>query len=298
MSITKKQSKIDYDPTKPYAFSLAGMLNNDVDIIEKFCDSLKRRGYAYVRLQKDVVKKIDDCVATIDDFFSSGVLYKERFSKEPIFGYMNAIHKESFRMITGDRLSEHNFPKGFESVVEFAKFSDGLMYKLSILCSKFLFPKIITSAKIHSIPLFDANNSWGMLDTTKYQNDGSKIGMNCDEHYDPGLLSIHYRSTQPGLQLKNEYGKWVNPPLDKSIAIVWAGEVATVINPKIKHGVHRVINNSTKTNKNPRIALWYEICTSYQEHVELIGKSKRESLVEKEHSTGIPISKTRNLLYK
>src|SRR5690606_10543256 len=131
-------------------------------------------------------------------------------------------------------------------------------------CSKYLFPNIKNDGSKNQIPLFFKDNKWGMLDITKYMNDNSKIGMNCDEHYDPGLLSIHYRSTQPGLQLKDEYGRWINPPSDKRITIIWAGDIATKINPLIKHGHHRVLNlNSNK----PRIALWYEICTSKQERV-------------------------------
>lgn len=161
------------------------------------------------------------------------------------------------------------------------------MQRLCLLCSRHLFPDITQNAKEYHIPLFNKNTQWGMLDTTKYLNDGSKKGLNCDPHYDPGLLSIHYRSTQPGLQLKNEHGRWIIPPDDKSIAIIWTGHVAIKINPSLKPGVHRVVNSETK---KPRIALWYEICTEGQLHDELKNVPTKK-LAKKEHETGIPISK-------
>lgn len=242
-----------------------------------------------MRISEYFEKQIDSCADIVDKFFLRDKYYKELFSKKPIFGYFNAKHKESFRLLTGARLIEHTIPKELEKLYALSSFSDELMHKLCLICSKYLFPHIKNKAISHNIPLFELDSRWGMLDVTKYMNDGSKIGLNCDEHYDPGLLSIHYRSTQPGLQLKNEYGKWINPPSDKNVVIIWAGDVATKINPEIKHGVHRVAKTPSKI---PRIAMWYEICTKDQEHTELI-YSNRKKLEKKEHETGIPISKSR-----
>lgn len=299
--------KHGYDPKKNYIFSLKTILNNDRLAVERFCDSIKRRGYSFVRVSDYLVKQIDLCTNSIDEFLNQTTKYKESFGKKPIFGYFNAKHKESFRILTGKRLIEHKYPNNFDKIISLAKFSDSLMYRLSLICSKHLFPIKTNSAilaKSHRIPLFEANfnERWGMLDATKYFNNNSKSGLtpksskpegkrlNCDEHYDPGFLSIHYRSTQPGLQLKNEYGKWINPPNDKNVAIIWAGDAATKINPNIKHGFHRVVAGKSNV---PRIALWYEICTRDQEHKELMYEDKKK-LENKEHETGIPISKTRS----
>lgn len=59
-----------YDPNRSYVFSLSQIMNDNKDSIEKFCLTIKRRGYAYVRLPSNVVKKIDDCVDIINDFFN------------------------------------------------------------------------------------------------------------------------------------------------------------------------------------------------------------------------------------
>ena len=211
----------------------------------------------------------------------------------PIFGYFDAIHKESFRLLTGSRINEFLLPQYFAPISDLALLSDNIMRKITVNCLHHFFNNNQDAHNIKffydNIPLFGTKH-WGMFDMTKYGNNGKSIDpvINCEAHYDPGLLSIHYRSTQAGLQMQNEYGKWVIPPNDNSIAIIWAGGFANKMNPEIKPGVHRVINIG---NSIPRIAIWYEICTTYQEHKELI-KEKYEKLAYDEHKTGIPISKS------
>jgi hypothetical protein len=278
-----------YDPKRTYIFPLSAILNKNDKIIRALCDSIKTRGYTFVRLSDHLAKQIDICTKQINAFFIAQNSYKKSFIKPPVFGYFNAKHKESFRLLTGHRLKEQKTPRNFEKVISLSKFSDELMHRICLMCSKYLFPDIKGKAIKHNIPLFIPGQRWGMLDATKYINNGSKTGLNCAEHYDPGLLSIHYRSTQPGLQLKNEHGKWINPPFEKNIAIIWAGDVATKINPEIKHGLHRVMGSKSNV---PRLALWYEVCTKEQEHTELVGKIPNKKLEDLEHNTGIPISKS------
>jgi isopenicillin N synthase-like dioxygenase len=273
---------------KVYIFPLDSILQNNKTVIEKFSDSIKIRGYAYVKLSPEIVGQVDECVKNIEDFFKNEKEYKELYTKKPIFGYFDAKHKESFRLLTGKRLSEHKLPIKFEQINKMSNLSDKLMHRLCRMTTPYLFPDIDEKLKQIDIPLFRFNNYWGMFDITKYKNDGSKTGLNCNAHYDPGLLSIHYRSTQPGLQLKNEHGEWISPPKDNNVAIIWAGDVATKINPDIKHGMHRVANNGIGT---PRIAIWYEICSAEQEHKELITTETKE-LAKIEHYSGIPISKS------
>jgi isopenicillin N synthase-like dioxygenase len=272
-------------------YPLLSILNGDPNTIEKFSDSIKKCGFAFVTLPSNLVQKIDKCVTIIEDFFLQNINYKKHFFKKPIFGYFNANHKESIRFLTGIRLEEHIIPENFIPIINLIKLIDNIMFKLCMKSKKYLFPNIIEQAKIKKIPLFYSENYWGMFDFTKYNNlEQRRNGLNCNPHYDPGLLSIHLRSTQPGLQLKDENNKWIIPPNDKNIAIIWAGDIATKINPKIKHGVHRVVTNNSNS-KIPRIALWHEICTEMQEHTELM-HTKTIDLAKKEYSTGIPLSKS------
>ncbi len=165
-----------------------------------------------------------------------------------------------------------------------------------------LFPNLIDKAKENAldIPLFNVKKRWGMFDVARYYRDsdglknlpGSAVGIDCQEHFDPGLLSISVRSTEPGLELKDEFGRWIPGPNSKKVGVIWAGNAATRINPQIKRCVHRVICPRLKpniqafnSNRNsmlcrleadklrPRVAIWHEICTADQEHKELMNNA-------------------------
>jgi len=85
-----------YSPVKNYIISLDSIVRNDRDAINKVSDSLKTRGYAFIRLPEKTKKHIDQCLELVEDFFQQPKLYKEKFFKEPIFGYFGVEHKESF----------------------------------------------------------------------------------------------------------------------------------------------------------------------------------------------------------
>jgi hypothetical protein len=176
-------------------------------------------------------------------------------------------------------------PNNFNNITSFIKLLDGLMRHISHLLSPTLFPFLKENAAIYDIPLLDSKFPWGMFDITKYHNDGTRKDINCFEHTDPGLLSLHLRSTESGLQLRDENKMWHSVLNTNNIAVLWTGDIANKINQQIKPCVHRVLN----TNKS-RIALWYEICTKGQERKELLNKQREK--FERENKTGIPPSKT------
>lgn len=273
---------------------LKSILQNDRSAIDTIGKDLQKRGYAFVRLSPEVVKQIDECMLLAEKFFLQQSDYKKKFSKDAIFGYFGVAHKESIRFLTGTRLVEHKIPENFSKIINLIKYLDRIMYTIVLLSAPVLFPDIISEAKKLDIPLISTDNPWGMFDIAKYYNDGTRIAPNCAEHFDPGLLSISLRSTEPGLQLKDENGKWVITPNDTSIAIIWAGKAATQINSNIKPGVHRVVNPMNPGK--PRISMWYEICTVAQEHTELLN-SKQSFVptfdpVKFESVTGIPMTKS------
>ncbi len=251
---------------------LKSILQNNRIAIDAFGNDLEKRGYAFIRLSPELVNLIDPCVSTIEKFFLQQLEYKKKFVKEPVFGYFGVDHKESFRILTGSRLNEHKFPEGFDNITNLVKIIDRIMHSIILLTSPVLFPNVLAESEKLDVPLLKRNKPWAMFDFSKYYNDGTRTKLNCEEHYDPGLLSFSLRSTEPGLQLKNENGRWVIPPIDKTVAIIWAGNAATIINPKIKHGIHRVVN-PIKSGV-PRISMWHEVCISAQEHTELLQKQK------------------------
>lgn len=274
------------------------ILQNDKGAISAIGTNLEKRGYAFIRLDPTLVTELNTCVSIAEKFFVQSINYKKKFVKEPIFGYFGVNHKESFRFLTGFRLREHIIPDNFDPIRKLIKTIDQIMYLMVLLCAPVLFPNVIANAQKlkFDIPLLQEDQPWGMFDIAKYHNDGTRISLNCAEHFDPGLLSLSLRSTAPGLQLKDENNNWIAPPDDPSIGIIWAGKVAQEINPKIKLGIHRVVN-PTKLPSKPRISMWYEVCISKQEHRELLSNDKPDPVkkinpVKFEDETGIPMSKS------
>lgn len=291
---------LQYSPVKNHIIPLSSLLQSNKESIDLVTESLLTRGYSFIRLSADYVKIIDSCMESMDTFFSKPLYYKEQYFKEPIFGYYGVDHKESFRLLTGMRLAEHKFPKELSQLKTLVNATDRVMYTLALRLSPTLFPNLLIDAKKLDIPLLNTKNQWGMFDIAKYHNSGLRTELNCKEHYDPGLLSLSLRSSQPGLQLRDEFNRWIKPPEDKNVAILWAGKAAVDMNRKIKPGVHRVVNPDNLGVRKPRIAMWHEICTSAQEHRELIKDDKYYKDFKKmvmdprkfESETGIPTSKS------
>lgn len=263
---------INYSPT---VLPLTLILQNDKEAINRLNKGLKTRGYVLVSLPNELVEQVDRCLGIIENFFNRRKEYKKVYVKEPIFGYFDVEHKESFRLLTGSRLDEHKLPMGFDEIKNLTRTIDQIMFTVTTASS--LFPNIMEKAKELDIPLFNFRKQWGMFDFAKYHNNGSIPGtkISCKEHSDPGLLTISLRSTEPGLELRDGFGGvvggWVKIPNNKNIGIIWAGDAAAKINPEVKPCIHRVVNPAG--NNKPRIAIWHEICTSAQEHRELLNQT-------------------------
>jgi len=106
-----------------------------------------------------------------------------------------------------------------------------------------------------------------MLDIAYYLNTmlEGPTDVNCAPHYDPGLISLSILSTSPGLELQDDNGVWIKGPEKRDIGVVWLGEAAQRASSNhtpLKAAVHRVVY---PTELNPRLTIWYEVCTSKQE---------------------------------
>merc|ERR1712130_416919 len=108
-----------------------------------------------------------------------------------------------------------------------------------------------------------------MLDVAHYLNSDSHRTQdmppkNCVEHYDPGLFSLSFYSSQPGLQLLDlRNNQWVDGPCNsvesmKNVAIIWCGAAAQTIDPRFKPAIHRVQYPERMDGSAPRMAIWYE----------------------------------------
>lgn len=230
---------------------------NKMLLNDEVVDSLKRRGYAFVKLDENFSKIVDKCLVEMKEFFNIETNEKEKFFREPVFGYFTVEHKEVFRFLTGNKLKLQKFPESFNNMMELTKYLDDLMPKVT----NTLFPNI--SNHIEDIIPF---NQWGMIDVVQYFNNSNR-DINVVEHYDAGLLAFSFCSTEPGLELKNEHGEWVKPP--DNTAILWTGSAIKKYDINHPVGIHRVVKSD-----NPRIAIWYEICTYEQERNDMLSNYK------------------------
>ena len=109
----------------------------------------------------------------------------------------------------------------------------------------------------------------GLLDFVHYKNIEDKQEVseypmiknkaeNVGAHTDPGLFSLSFMSTAPGLQL---YDRDCWRVIGNDCGVLWCGEAAPRISMgKIKAGIHRVMFNGDQ----PRFTSWYEASVDAQ----------------------------------
>lgn len=143
----------------------------------------------------------------------------------------------------------------------------------------------------NEVCLFSQTDSFALLDVVLYNNNASissknngKMTLNCEPHYDPGLLSLSIFSTSPGLELLGFKGgkeEWIAPPLDPDVGVVWAGHLASLLsNSRIKPGNHRVV-----VGEAPRLTCWVEACSLDQVKHILVEETEAEESVAKKSWT-------------
>jgi len=257
--------------------SLHDILSGDKNTLKYLKIELAEKGWAFVRMQPELVKTVRDCIDPLQNFFSLDVSEKEKYHWNYVFGYTSVIHKESLRWFTKDRFDPELIPPNCkETISRLTVMMDDLMPKLVIASGKILIGTNKPSAiaeKLH-LPLLLENDSvpkWAMLDVAHYFNDQSKFDesplppdINCDSHYDPGFISLSVLSTAPGLELFNPAtDTWIaHTGEDESLAVLWCGKAASDASKGVlKPAIHRVLRKVGQ----PRMAMWYEICTAEQE---------------------------------
>jgi hypothetical protein len=141
-------------------------------------------------------------------------------------------------------------------------------------------------------------DSFGLFDIVKYhpanqfptQFEGTDSQVN--EHADPGLFSISFGSSAPGLEMFDPTTNvWYSVPND--VVVLWCGHAVTqVSNGTIKPGIHRV-----KATNYERVTAWYEVCTREQIPTGAMQNIPYEVELEllkrlQEESTGVSMSKS------
>lgn len=234
-----------------------------IEDIVKIRTDLSIRGYSFVTLNEHFVNKVNACENEMTEFFNLDNSFKEPYFREPVFGYFNVPHKEVFRIATGNKLENYAHPSN--AMKELSVELDSFMFDFA---SK-LFPNI---KNLNIVPF-----NFGLIDAVRYGNNTiRKDNLNIVEHYDAGLLAFNFLSTAPGLEFKNEHGEWVEAPVKdgnspQGMGILWTGHAIKSYNDypgglsPFPPGIHRV-----KVVDEPRLSMWYEICTQDQMREDML----------------------------
>jgi len=245
---------------------------------------LKRNGWCFVRGEQPAFAEF---ASLLPSFFSLSPEQKQLHTGPYGFGYSAVDHKEGIRVLTGNRLIQDFFPnelvpKSLQDIyTKTSTVLDTFAMSLTLALSDTLFKmKASELAREADIPVaYSSVRGFGMLDAAYYFNKtkapspqpevGASVDdVNCVPHYDPGLLSLSFYSNNEGLQLLDPTtNKWIDGPNNtieeqKNIAVIWLGEAAVkATKGAVKAGVHRVVYPN---NGQPRLTVWYEMCTVKQ----------------------------------
>lgn len=234
--------------------------------LEEIKSNLATRGYAIVTLTDDLVSLSNECYQEMNEFFHSD--NKEQYFREPVFGWFEVPHKQVFRVATGNKMNNYEYPSS--TLKSLIPSIDKMMWELGLL----LFPG---ADKMTKIP-FD----FGLIDVVKYNNNTErKDNLNIVEHYDAGLIAFNFLDTAPGLQFKNEFGEWQDI-FTPNNGIIWTGHAIKSYNESHPEGIHRVL-----TTDQPRFSMWYEIASHEQmrddiKNNQYIGYDYEVELMKKE----------------
>uniref|UniRef100_A0A7S4U8I6 Fe2OG dioxygenase domain-containing protein n=1 Tax=Paramoeba aestuarina TaxID=180227 RepID=A0A7S4U8I6_9EUKA len=270
--------------------SLQKLINKDQRSLNELQNHLEVDGWAFVELDSPTTSQISELAPQLLNFFNTTPSYAKFKHSEnlvggvetdgPVYGYnLDAPRKEGLRLLTNSRLSQRWIPDSCPGLTPFSETLHKLMFDLVSSASPHLFSCSAEElGKKWDVPMLrgedhpkakldgPGNGRFAMLDVAYYFNSDSFELPNCEEHSDPGLLSLSVLSTLGGLQVfKRQTKEWVDAPtgVGNSTAILWGGTlIETITDGKLKSGIHRVLNSP---NPTPRMSLWLECIAEFQD---------------------------------
>jgi len=254
--------------------------------VEQFKKRMTTDGWAFVELPQDLQSLVEAATKPLESFFAQDFETKRKYHDNfqgtdeldgPVYGFnqTEAKTKEGLRLLTGGRLKKNWIPEECaETIFPLVGAMDRIMLrfieataqqifgmKIDLLAEKYDLPLLI-GAKEHQATAFNEKN-FAMFDVAYYPNQKPTVqDLNVAGHYDPGLFSFSFLSTQAGLQVRTKDGVWIDCPTSRNLGIIWAGEIAQTICKEVQPGWHRVKYDS---NQIPRLSAWIEVCTAAQD---------------------------------
>tara|TARA_B100002052_G_scaffold91375_1_gene84082 strand:+ start:510 stop:1346 length:837 start_codon:yes stop_codon:yes gene_type:complete len=235
---------------------------NDKDLAKKFTDSLHESGFAVIKNHPISQKLINQVYNDWESFFKSNKKLDYIFDYDKQDGYF-PFQSESAKGNSEKDLKEfyHIYPN-WGRIPKFANTDTITLYEMLLnLGNEFL--KYIDKNCPESIrnnfsePLYNMSNNSGqnlmrIIHYPPIDNNIKSKNVRAAAHTDINLITILVSGSQPGLQVKNKKGEWIDVKSEKGQLIINIGDMLQecsngyypstehqVTNPKIKNNVSR-----------------------------------------------------------
>ena len=232
---------------------------------ETFIKSLRSTGFAVIKNHPLSGDLVSDVYSNWRDFFKSSDKHNYPFHKKDQDGYF-PYQSENARGYTQKDLKEfyHIYPWGRypdeirESNREFFSYVIDLGNEL-LDWIDFCSPSHIS--KNFSIPLSEMaeDSSENLLRVINYpalEDVNTHGSIRAQEHADINLITLLISATQPGLQVKNLNGKWIDVKCNPGELVVNTGDMLQECSGNyFPSTIHRVVNPPDKKKHKPRLSM-------------------------------------------
>ena len=235
------------------------------DAPNQFVSSLKSTGFAVLKnhpIDNDLVKEV---YSDWENFFNSSAKNNYLFDKEKQDGYF-PFKSENAKGHDKKDLKEfyHIYPWG-RYPIEINE-QTKLFYELMLSLGEELLDWIDFScpknvSKHFSIPLPDMieDSDQNLLRVINYpaiKDLNTHGAIRAQEHADINLITLLVAATQPGLQVKNTNGKWININSNPGELIINTGDMLQECsNHYFPSTIHRVMNPKESNKHNARLSM-------------------------------------------
>ena len=227
--------------------------------------SLKETGFAVLKNHPIEKSLINNVYSNWRDFFSSSAKHNYLFDKEKQDGYF-PFKSENAKGYDQKDLKEfyHIYPWGrYPSEIDD---NTQLLYDFLLQISEELLGWIDDCAPSHvskkfSVPLAEMfedseENLLRIINYPPLKDVNTHGAIRAQEHEDINLITILVASTQPGLQVKNTNGKWINVKSNPGQLIINTGDMLQECSGGyFPSTIHRVINPKNDNKHKARLSM-------------------------------------------
>eukprot|EP00040_Diaphanoeca_grandis_P019800 m.104873 g.104873 ORF g.104873 m.104873 type:complete len:391 (+) comp27600_c0_seq1:308-1480(+) len=208
-------------------FSWRSILDGSTSAEDLATGMMTNYGYVFVELPSHEHDELNAAMSTIETFFSTGSEeMKLKIAGTSKFGYKRLLQKQRYqfrncgssKLIISPGLVEPGAPLSFEFPSHFTAADPTLQSALRETEQLFKHVALVTLSRIlvgmnidpaQALTEFcDESNlaptkaSMSVLNCYQYLNTDEKLGnSNCNEHTDPGFITVLAKATQPGLEM-------------------------------------------------------------------------------------------------